>query len=65
MGESARMHTINMDMIDKLIDFLRPWKIILTELQRTNTPSLFLVLPCITYLRDELASGAKKEKSGE
>ncbi|CAF4280262.1 unnamed protein product [Rotaria magnacalcarata] len=37
--------------------------IVLTELQKTNEPSLFLVLPCITYLRDELASGERKEKS--
>ncbi|CAF4789431.1 unnamed protein product, partial [Rotaria magnacalcarata] len=48
-----------------LIDFFYPWKVVLTELQKTNEPSLFLVLPCITYLRNELASGERKEKSGK
>lgn len=64
-GQSARIQSINMDLVDKLIVFLRPWKIILKELQRTNTPSLFLVLPCVTYILDELAAGVKREKGGE
>jgi hypothetical protein len=64
-GQSARIQSINMDLVDKLITFLRPWRIILSELQRTNTPSLFLVLPCITYILDELATGVKREKGGE
>lgn len=63
--QNARIQRINMDIVDKLIAFLRPWKFILKELQQTNAPSLFLVLPCITYLNDELANGAKKEKGGE
>ena len=54
-----------MELVDKLITFLRPWKNILNELQRTNAPSLFLVLPCTTYILDQLATGIKKEKSGE
>ncbi|CAF4379067.1 unnamed protein product, partial [Rotaria magnacalcarata] len=61
--QNARIQAINMDLVNKLIDFFYPWKIVLTELQKTNEPSLFLVLPCITYLRDELASGERKEKS--
>jgi hypothetical protein len=64
-GQSARIQCINIDLVDKLIAFLRPWKIILKELQKTNTPSLFLVLPCITFLNDELANGGKREKGGE
>ena len=51
--------------VDKLIDFFTPWKIVLTELQKTNSPSLFLVLPCITYLINELTNAERKEKSGK
>ena len=65
IGQIARIQSINMDLVDKLITFLRPWKNILNKLQRTNTPSLFLVLPCTTYILDQLATGIKKEKSGE
>ncbi len=63
-GQSARIQSINIDLVDKLITFLRPWKIILNELQRTKAPSLYLVLPCITFILDELATGIKREKSG-
>jgi hypothetical protein len=51
--------------VEKLINFFYPWKIVLNELQRTNTPSLYLVLPCITYLRNQLTNVDRKEKSGE
>ncbi|CAF5040187.1 unnamed protein product, partial [Rotaria magnacalcarata] len=61
--QNARIQAINMDLVNKLIDFFYPWKVVLTELQKTNEPSLFLVLPCITYLRNELASGERIEKS--
>lgn len=63
--QSARIQRISMDLVDKLIAFLHPWKVILQQLQQTNGLRLFLVLPCITYLNDELANGAKKEKGGE
>ncbi|CAF3298386.1 unnamed protein product [Rotaria sp. Silwood2] len=39
-------------------------KTVLIELQKTNAPSLFLVLPCITHLRNELSNGDRKERSG-
>ena len=63
--QSARIRSINIDLVDKLISFLHSWKIIFKELQQTKSPSLFLVLPCITFLLEELASGMKREKSGE
>jgi hypothetical protein len=63
--QSARIQKIDMDMVEKLINFFYPWKIVLNELQRTNTPSLYLVLPCITYLRNQLTNVDRKEKSGE
>lgn len=64
-GESARIRSINIELVDKLITFLRPWRNILTELQRTSTPSLLLVLPCVTHLVEEMAAGYKREKGGE
>ena len=63
-GQTARIQSINMDLVHKLITFLRPWKNILNELQRTNAPSLFLTLPCTIYILDQLATGIKSEKSG-
>lgn len=53
-----------MDLVERLIRFLQPWKIVLSELQRTNEPSLHIVLPCINYLRTELDSGEKQERGG-
>ncbi|CAF1155583.1 unnamed protein product [Rotaria sordida] len=53
-----------MDIVEKLIDFFYPWKVVLNELQKINGPSLFLVIPCITYVRNELSNGDCKERSG-
>ena len=63
--QNARIQCINMNTVDKLIEFFYPWKIVLNELQKTNIPSLHLVLPCITYLCSELANGERKDKSGQ
>lgn len=63
--QRSRIQQINMGTVDKLIEFFSPWKIVLQELQKTNTPSLFLVLPCINYLINELTNGDRKEKSGK
>ncbi|CAF4914765.1 unnamed protein product [Rotaria sp. Silwood1] len=62
--QNYRIQKINMDIVEKLIEFFYPWKTVLIELQKTNAPSLFLVLPCITYLRNELSNGDRKERSG-
>ncbi len=63
--QSSRIQKISMDTVEKLIEFLHPWKFVMNELQKTKTPSLFLVLPCITYLRNELINGDRREKSGK
>jgi hypothetical protein len=41
------------------------WKNVLKEVQIGNAPSLYSVLPCITYLRNEMINGAKMEKGGK
>jgi hypothetical protein len=38
---------------------------VLKEVQIGSSPSLYCVLPCITYLRDELINGEKNEKGGK
>ncbi|CAF2786029.1 unnamed protein product [Rotaria sp. Silwood2] len=43
--QNYRIQKINMGIVEKLIHFFYPWKVVLNELQKTNAPSLFLVLP--------------------
>ena len=38
--QNSRIQDINMETVEKLIDFFYPWNIVLKELQKTNTPSL-------------------------
>ncbi len=63
--QNSRIQKINMETVEKLIEYFYPWKVVLNELQKTSTPSLFLVLPCITYLRNELISGDRNVKYGK
>lgn len=63
--QGVRIQKISMDTVEKLIEFLHPWKIVLKELQKTKTPSIHLVLPCLSYLRGELINGERREKSGK
>ena len=63
--ERTRIQSVNLELVGKLVLFLNPWKIVLSELQCSNAPSLYAVLPCINYLRTELETGEKKEKGGE
>jgi hypothetical protein len=63
--QSSRIQRISIDTVEKLIEFIYPWKIVHNELQKAKTPLLYLVLPCITYLRDELINGDRREKSGK
>ncbi|CAM4985617.1 unnamed protein product [Rotaria socialis] len=43
---------------------LLEWKNVLKEVQVGNSPSLHCVLPCITYLREQMINGEKKERGG-
>ncbi len=62
--EEHRIEKINMSIVQQLIEFLQPWKHILKEIQKGNSPSLFTVLPCITFLKEDLINREKKEKHG-
>jgi hypothetical protein len=46
--QRTRNESINLELIGKLVLFLNPWKIILSELQCSKAPSLYTALPCIT-----------------
>ncbi|CAF3027300.1 unnamed protein product, partial [Rotaria sp. Silwood2] len=41
---------------------LHQWRNVLNEVQIRTAPSLYCVLPCITYLREQMINGEKKEK---
>jgi hypothetical protein len=45
--------------------FFFRWKNVLKQVQVGNSPTLYCVLPCITYLRNEMINGEKKEKGGK
>jgi hypothetical protein len=62
--EEHRIDKINMTTVQQLIDFLQPWKYVLCEVQKGNSPSLFAVLPCIALLKADLINREKKEKQG-
>jgi hypothetical protein len=43
-----------MNIVTQLIKFLDPWKYIMKEIQLSNSPSLFITLPCIPYLKQQI-----------
>ncbi|CAF3570727.1 unnamed protein product [Rotaria socialis] len=45
-----------------LLELVVLWKNVLKEVQVGNSPSLHCVLPCITYLREQMINGEKKER---
>ncbi|CAF1073912.1 unnamed protein product [Didymodactylos carnosus] len=63
--EEHRIDKINMTTVQQLINFLRPWKYVLYEVQKGNSPSLFTVFPCIAFLKADLINREKKEKPGK
>ena len=63
--EEHRIERINMSTVHALIEFLQPWKYILSEVQKGNSPSLFTVLPCISFSKEDLINREKREKSGK
>ncbi|CAF4456427.1 unnamed protein product [Rotaria sp. Silwood2] len=63
--ELARLERINMNIVGQLIKFLDPWKRIMNEIQLSNSPSLFLTLPCIGYLQQEVVKLERTMRGGE
>lgn len=62
--EEHRIDKINLSTVQQLIEFLEPWKYVLNEIQKGNSPSLFTVLPCISFLKDDLIDRERREKYG-
>ena len=63
--QAHRIEKINLSIIEQLIDFLQPWQYILKEVQTGNAPSLHVVLPCISYLQDDLRKRERNQKNGK
>ena len=63
--ELSRLEKININIVAQLIKFLDPWKYVMNEIQLSNTPSLYMTLPCISYLKQQIAKTERSMKGGE
>ncbi|CAF4231371.1 unnamed protein product [Rotaria magnacalcarata] len=62
--ESSRLEKINMSIVTQLIKFLKPWKYVMNGIQLSNSPSLFITLPCIGYLKQQIKKSERIMKGG-
>ena len=60
-----RLEKINMNIVEQLIEFFKPWRNVMKEVQIGNMPSLHVVFPCINYLQDELRKAERSDKIGK
>jgi hypothetical protein len=63
--ESYRIDKVNMKIVSQLIKFLDPWKYVMKEIQLSNSPSLFITLPCIGYLKQQISKSERTMRGGE
>ncbi|CAF1331276.1 unnamed protein product [Rotaria sordida] len=63
--ESSRIEKINMSIVAQLIKFLEPWRYVMKEIQLSNSPSLFLTLPCVGYLKQEIKRLERTMRGGK
>ncbi|CAF1154087.1 unnamed protein product [Rotaria sordida] len=49
-----RVEKINVVLLEKIIEFLKPWKQVSTRLQTTNIPSIYVVIPGVESLKTSL-----------
>jgi hypothetical protein len=49
-----RLEKINVVLLERIIEFLKPWKDVSTRLQSTHIPSIHVVVPCIETLKTSL-----------
>ncbi|CAF3806925.1 unnamed protein product [Rotaria sordida] len=49
-----RLEKINVVLLERIIEFLKPWKHVSTRLQSTNIPSIHIVIPGIESLKTSL-----------
>ena len=54
-----------MNIVTQLIKFLDPWKYVMKEIQLSNSPSLFITLPCIGYLKQQIKKSERTMRGGE
>ena len=54
-----------MNIVSQLIKFLEPWKYVMNEIQLGNSPSLFMTLPCIGYLKQQITKMERTMRGGE
>lgn len=52
--DKKRLENINIFLLEKIIEFLKPWKHISTRLQTTNIPSIHVVIPGIESVKASL-----------
>ncbi|CAF4184366.1 unnamed protein product [Rotaria magnacalcarata] len=62
--ESSRLEKININVVAQLIKFLDPWKYVMNEIQLSNSPSLFITLPCIAYLKQQITKSERTMRGG-
>lgn len=52
--DKTRLEKINVFLLERIIEFLKPWKHVSTRLQATNIPSIHVVIPEIETLKTSL-----------
>lgn len=64
--EKRRINIISVPLLEKLIDFLKPWTFIMKRVQSSQTPSIHTVTPSITIINASLenkSNDPKQDKS--
>jgi hypothetical protein len=52
--DKTRLQTRNVFLLERIIEFLKPWKHVSTRLQATNIPSIHVVTSSIETLKTSL-----------
>ncbi|CAF3864731.1 unnamed protein product [Rotaria sp. Silwood1] len=62
----TKLNRINVCLLNKLIDFLKPWEYVIKRIQSSKTPSIHIVAPsiCIISSSLETKSGDSKQDKG-
>jgi hypothetical protein len=63
--DKKRINIINLSVLDKIIDFLKPWTYVMKRVQSAYVPSIHTVTPSISIINSSLeikGADAKQEK---
>jgi hypothetical protein len=52
--DKKRLEIINAFLLERLVQFLKPWKHVSTRLQSSKIPSIHVVIPAIESLKTSL-----------